>query len=502
MAKLDSNPAMEAPDPSLKLPRFQPAFLELVYKGVSGGDDAGAAKAAPTDDKPFAMMAVAKHRCVTADDAVKRTIDVTLRFEDPEAKFDYQPGDTFGLACPNSVAAVDAVLAQVDCGSAGPDSPFTLQIMADTKKRGAAIPKHFVGHTANTVRQALLVYCDLRAVLTKSALRILADYAYEAKDRHHLLQLCSRQGAEEYKKLCGEEGCSIQAVLTAHPSCKPPAGRLLEVLPCLSPRRYSAASSPLRDDNSLRLILNVVDRGLCSTWLDALGQGAATGAKAGVAAATSTGTPTPTSTVRQRAFANLLQGTPGCAAANLVPVYSCNTDRLASNSRDVVHFNPPADTKTPIILIATGTGLAPFMGFLEHRQCQRKATPDADFGGIHLFFGCRHEARDFLCRDELEAYVADGTVAQLHVAFSRDPDSPAKYVQEKVSAAGEEVIKLVQDEGGVIYICGNSNGVVDAVGNTITALLQKTCSMSQEQARTTKIGWKERGQLRVEHFAG
>jgi len=95
-----------------------------------------------------------------------------------------------------------------------------------------------------------------------------------------------------------------------------------------------------------------------------------------------------------------------------------------------------------------------------------------------------HAARDFLCRDEPEAYVAGGTVAPLHVAFSRDPDSPAKYVQEKVNAAGEEVIKLVQDGGGVIYICGNGNGVVDAVGNTVTTLLQKTCSMSREQART------------------
>lgn len=403
------------------------------------------------------------HRCATTEDAVKRTIDVELRPANPEAAVEYEPGDTFSLACPNRVSEANAVLENSGC-ELDPDKRCTLKIMEKTTKRGAAVPKHLT--CANTIREALLVYCDLRALLTKSALRILAEYCGVTEDKNHLLLISSRQGAEEYKKLSGEEGLSIVAVLKAHPSCKPPVIRLFEFLTSLSPRRYSAASSPLREDKSLRFILNVVDRGLCSTWLDEMGMAQSADESETTVAASSRSN-------RTRAFDNLLQKTPQPCTAALVPLFSYRSSILASSSKDTVHFNPPKDTKTPIVLIATGTGLAPFMGFLEHRHHQRKANPDASYGTVHLFFGCRHEARDFLCRDEIEAYVADETITRLEVAFSRDPGSPAKYVQEKVAEAGADLIKVLQEQAGVMYICGNSNGVVDAINDTITALLQK-----------------------------
>ena len=40
-------------------------------------------------------------------------------------------------------------------------------------------------------------------------------------------------------------------------------------------------------------------------------------------------------------------------------------------------------------------------------------------GETHLFFGCRNEAVDFIYREELEAFAADGLLT-LHTAFSRD----------------------------------------------------------------------------------
>lgn len=57
-------------------------------------------------------------------------------------------------------------------------------------------------------------------------------------------------------------------------------------------------------------------------------------------------------------------------------------------------------------------------GFLQHRQAQL-----ADFSGTPgnawLFFGCRRAEEDFLYRQDFEGFRADGTLAQLHVAFSR-----------------------------------------------------------------------------------
>jgi len=37
-----------------------------------------------------------------------------------------------------------------------------------------------------------------------------------------------------------------------------------------------------------------------------------------------------------------------------------------------------------------------------------------------LFFGCRKKSEDYIYEDELLSYSQDGTIQQLHVAFSRD----------------------------------------------------------------------------------
>eukprot|EP00041_Stephanoeca_diplocostata_P026253 m.703562 g.703562 ORF g.703562 m.703562 type:complete len:108 (+) comp22918_c0_seq54:2139-2462(+) len=75
------------------------------------------------------------------------------------------------------------------------------------------------------------------------------------------------------------------------------------------------------------------------------------------------------------------------------------------------------------------------------------------FGDVWVFFGCRHEQRDFLCREELEAYVNDGTVTHFHVAFSRDEGAEAKYVQDHMNMHGAALIKVLTDDAGVFYLC-------------------------------------------------
>ena len=56
-------------------------------------------------------------------------------------------------------------------------------------------------------------------------------------------------------------------------------------------------------------------------------------------------------------------------------------------------------------MIGPGTGVAPFVGFLEHRGHMMKSVAEglADeevvtFGPTWLFFGCRHREKDFLYR--------------------------------------------------------------------------------------------------------
>lgn len=41
-------------------------------------------------------------------------------------------------------------------------------------------------------------------------------------------------------------------------------------------------------------------------------------------------------------------------------------------------------------------------------------------GNIVLFFGCRKKSEDYIYEDELTSYQDNGTLTDLHVAFSRD----------------------------------------------------------------------------------
>lgn len=45
-----------------------------------------------------------------------------------------------------------------------------------------------------------------------------------------------------------------------------------------------------------------------------------------------------------------------------------------------------------------------------------------------LFYGCRHPEKDYIYQDELENYVTDGVLSQLHTAFSRQHEKKV-YVQ-------------------------------------------------------------------------
>jgi len=126
-------------------------------------------------------------------------------------------------------------------------------------------------------------------------------------------------------------------------------------------------------------------------------------------------------------------------------------------------FAPPVDPSVPMILIGPGTGFAPLRGFLAERAAQKAAGEEV--GRSLLAFGCRHPEHDWLCRDEMERWQADG-VAELLLAFSAVPSHPWRFVQDALWAEQERVWALIE-AGAAIYVCGDGRFMAPAVRDTL-----------------------------------
>lgn len=180
-------------------------------------------------------------------------------------------------------------------------------------------------------------------------------------------------------------------------------------------------------------------------------------------------------------------------------------------------FGLPRDPATPIVLIAAGTGLSPFRGFLVERARLRDAGP------AHLFLGLRERAELAPYEDELVASLATGRTA-IQVAFSRedadvvwrdgtleDRPSARRYVQDVLvqERTARELWALMHPAAGLdaahVYVCGRSRfaaSVLDALETIFRRFVDGTDEEREQTAKeilTTLIG---QGRLKLEIFSG
>lgn len=111
------------------------------------------------------------------------------------------------------------------------------------------------------------------------------------------------------------------------------------------------------------------------------------------------------------------------------------------------HFRLP-DDDVRIIMIGAGTGIAPYRAFLQEREA-RVAR-----GKSWLFFGERHFRTDFLYQTEWQAWLRDGMLSRMDVAFSRD-GAEKIYVQRRMKERARDLFAWL-DEGAHIYVCGDA----------------------------------------------
>ncbi|HEX9208473.1 MAG TPA: hypothetical protein VF851_09555, partial [Steroidobacteraceae bacterium] len=220
-------------------------------------------------------------------------------------------------------------------------------------------------------------------------------------------------------------------VLQRHPGAWD-AKSFVQALRPLAPRLYSIASSPEAVGEEAHLTVAVVDYTLDGKRR----QGAASSFLAGLA------------------------GEPAQARVFVEP-----------NER----FRLPADTSRDVIMIGPGTGVAPFRGFLQHREALG-AT-----GRNWLFFGARHFQGEFLYQLEWQDLLKKGVLTRLDAAFSRDRSTPRTYVQDRIRDTGKDLFAWLEG-GACLYVCGDAERMAPDVHAALLDVVVQHGALDRDDA--------------------
>nr|WP_281291115.1 bifunctional nitrate reductase/sulfite reductase flavoprotein subunit alpha [Streptomyces montanus] len=264
-----------------------------------------------------------------------------------------------------------------------------------------------VGETS--FAEALSRYLDITRI-TSDLLRFVSERTRDNRELKRLLRPDNKDGFAKWSW-----GRQAVDVIAEHP-VRASAREWAAALKPLQPRLYSISSSPLVDPHLVSLTVSVV------RYENLSGQ-----ARGGVCSPF---------------LADAEPDTP-------VPVFVQRSP----------YFRPPADPATPMVMVGPGTGVAPFMGFLQERRALGHRAPN------WLFFGEQHRATDFYYEDELTAFLADGTLTRLDTAFSRDQRAKV-YVQDRMREHGPELWHWLQD-GARFYVCGDASRMAKDVDQAL-----------------------------------
>ena len=166
------------------------------------------------------------------------------------------------------------------------------------------------------------------------------------------------------------------------------------------------------------------------------------------------------------------------------------TERLSEGTPIPVFVNPgkgfrlpEPHEETPVIFCGPGTGIAPFRAFLE----ERKVTGAK--GKAWLFFGEVSEKSCFFYRDEFEGYLADGTLAKLTTAWSRD-QAEKIYVQHRMLENSAELYAWLE-QGAIFYVCGDASRMASDVDAALHKIIEKEGGKTSEEATAYVAALKE-----------
>uniref|UniRef100_A0A6P4E5W0 Methionine synthase reductase n=1 Tax=Drosophila rhopaloa TaxID=1041015 RepID=A0A6P4E5W0_DRORH len=400
---------------------------------------------ARTDSKPRSVVIKGSKVLVAADKETetKRVVELTL-----ESSFGYQPGDTIGVVPSNNSEIVERLLHRLQLSEQA-DTTCHLKLSLNCAKKSAKLPAHIP--SATSPREILTHCLSLNFVPQKQLLSALSGFTSNEQERGFLACLSSKQATEHYNSLILEKGLVFMEILDLCENCRPPLCFLAEHLPRLLPRPYSIANSPLETGGQvLRIIYSLLNHkpGVTTRMLEEL--------------------------VKQ---INTQQPANVVIYPRLNNAFRYTEQDLGSNQ----------------ILIAVGTGLAPFLGFLAHKEKLISQQPQREKGHSWLYIGAK-TPEAILKRDQLKAWHKSTVLERLRMCHSRG-DSPG-YVQEMMAEDSEDLVKFLIKHDTVIYVCADGAKISQSIANGLCLCLQKVLHLTEEEASRQLMELKAHGKYR------
>lgn len=280
-------------------------------------------------------------------------------------------------------------------------------------------------------------------------MRTLSFYTSNNDEKRILDILCSQEGKLDYENLFIKLEKNLIDILQELASCTPPISVLVEHLTRLMPRPYSIASSPLGNANKIRIVFSMhekKDHGVTTTYLQ-----------------------------------NLLEN-------------SYSDKYLKFYIRTPTKFRFIENTNKNVIMIGPGTGISPFLGFLEHRNLLSKRNPEILSSSWWLFTGNRYFQKNFLYSNILNEYKNAGVLTKFFCAFSRDNDSKFKYVQDLIRNVTNEFSELFMNDNTIVFLCGEGKKMLPDIENEIVKCLMIYKKLPEDECRNIIVNRKNNRQ--------
>lgn len=154
----------------------------------------------------------------------------------------------------------------------------------------------------------------------------------------------------------------------------------------------------------------------------------------------------------------------------------------------------PEDPEANIIMMATGTGIAPFRAYLWRmfKEKERAANPDYQFKGLAwLIFGIPLTP-NVLYKEELEElrtkYPDNLRITYAISREQKNPEGGRMYIQHRVAEYADEIWQMVKQEKTHTYICG-LKGMEDGIDEAMAGAAAKEGITWKDYQRSIKERW-------------